>query len=66
MTRHQLLRTVAYLIAGTVTAITAFLASIPFTQPVDITAITADVVVLVGLPVLHIVDAITRHLGGRP
>lgn len=66
MTRDQLLRAVAYLIAGTVTAVTTFLASIPFTTPIDVTAITADAVVLVGLPVLHAADALARRLGGQP
>ena len=54
----------AYTAAGTVTAVVAFLASIPVTDQLTLVGWTADTAVLVGWPTLLTADAITRRWGG--
>lgn len=66
MTRDLLLRGIAYLIAGTVTEIVLFVCSLIYTDPIASAAITAEVVIVVGIPTLRAVEIVTRHLGGRP
>ena len=62
MTARAAARTVlAYGLASTVTAIAAFLASIPFTDPTAIAAITADAAILIGWPVLLFTDHTTNR-----
>jgi hypothetical protein len=55
---------VAYAVAGALTAVVAFLATIPCTDFVTIAGMTADAAALVGWPTLLAADAITRHRGG--
>lgn len=50
----------AYTAASLLTAIAAFVASIPFTGAA-VTAVTIDAAVLVGLPTLRAADRITFH-----
>lgn len=65
MTRRTLAcRLAAYLAAGTVTAIVAFLASIPVTNQLALVACTADAAALAGWPTLHAADAVARRVGG--
>ena len=53
----------AYTAAALATAVTAFVASIPFTG-VAVTAVTADAAILVGFPALLAADRITFHRRG--
>lgn len=65
MSRRTLAREVAlYAAAGMVTAVVAFLASIPFTDLPTIAAMTANSAVLVGWPTLLAADAVARRDGG--
>lgn len=51
--------------AGLVTAVTAFILTIPYTgDPLACTAISMDAAALVGYPTLHLADAFTRRNGG--
>jgi hypothetical protein len=59
---HQL---AAYLAAGTVTAVVAFLATIPFTDQLTLIGMTADSAVLAGWPTLLAADAVTSRRAGR-
>jgi len=63
---RALLRALApRLAAGTVTAVTAFLLSIPYTgDPLACTAISMDVAAFIGWPALLAADAIGRRNGG--
>lgn len=63
MTRQTLYRAAAYAVASTLTAITALALSLPFTG-LNAFFATADAALLVGLPVLHLTDTITRRWGG--
>ena len=61
MTCRQLAHAAAaYTTAGLLTAVVAFLASIPFTG-LAATAVTCDAAVLVGWPALCTADTITRR-----
>lgn len=65
MSRQTLIQgAVAYMAAGVVTAVVAFLVSIPFTDMATIAGLTADAAVLVGWPTLLAADSLTRRRGG--
>lgn len=65
MSRRLLVRRAfPYAVASAVTAVVAFLVTIPFADGLTIAGMTADTAVLVGWPTLLAADAVTRRRGG--
>lgn len=62
--RRTVYAVASYGIASALTAAVAFLASIPYSDPLTVLAVTADAAAVVGFPALLAADRITNHRGG--